>query len=658
MTKKLTTIYSLIAAAAAGLGLWSCSADNLGVSEPDNGPALGETVRLTVAVSRDPSTATRTALTENAGRLDCVWSADDKLLVTDASGNVAGLLSLKEGQEFGKTAVFDGDVNITSENGKAWVNFLYLGTEWSKTATKENPGVTGNSITIDYSGEQPGTIEGLTAKDLLVKKGEEVTISGNKAYLAKTIAMDRLISFGKFKMKGVEATDAYTVSITGSNLHNKVVLDLASMAPEYSKEENTGLNVKADKDGVFYTVLLPTSNDDAAEKKLETLTFAAKVGEKDYNRTFTSNKEEGIKRSRFYRSHTAASGDTPESFGPIEITEDAGNNDPIVDDEVVGPAFQIDVFDESGNKVTKWVKFTRANLHYKTAGNGEWYIPEEQTMYKNRSGKRVGNNTTSNPEIIDLFRWGATGYNDVTYAPRPADFWKVNVYDKNGSYGTIDLYFPSSKQANSTISSSSFTRSGNAQGTPYDWGVAYSNQKDDGSEYYTLTSEQWGVITHYCTALGIVDDVKGAIMFPCLTASEAETLVSKAGGSTSSLKKIDKTDNRFNKTDYDFTRITLTYAQLTQIGAVFFPCAGKATADGVDNSGNTDETNTSWGYGNASYWTSTALSQRNSSVWFFRSEGSKSGPSKDFQIYGQGRGQGNSVRLVKVVPAPTNSGNN
>lgn len=666
---KLTTIYSLIAAAAAGLGLWSCSADNLGVSEPDNGPALGETVRLTVAVSRDPSAATRTEMSETNGGadLDCKWTEGDKLLVTDASGNVAGLLSLKEGQEIGETAVFDGEVAVATETGKARLNFLYLGTKWSEKATVEKPlgGMTanGSSLTIDYSGEQAGTETGLTAKDLLVKKGEEVTISGTKAYLAKTITMDRLISFGKFKMKGVEATDAYTVSITGSNLHNKVVLDLASMAPAYSKEENTGLNVKADKDGVFYTVLLPTSNDDANDTKLETLTFTANVGEKAYTSTYTSDKDAGIKRSRFYRSHTAASGTTPESFGPIEITMGADTSGSMDDPDLVGPVFTIT---DTWNK-TKTFRFTKANLKY-NVNTGEWSFFENQYDFLCQGGtaKSSGQWIGTQCNEIDLFGWGATGLYDPTseFTARKPEYWKdaqAGTYVKEQHN-----FYPTSDSKTNQGYQGSYLNHG-IQFTSFDWGKAYflykngetiswehpkpSYDKEENTplRHFTLSSDDWSKLfaKYYTCGVTIQLDAKtniyGLLIFG-ETSKEALKVKLKSISDQIVTKNLPSSGHNFiagqNNPVLKYTELKLKLDQYKALekmdeGVVFLPEVGYRIVSSASMSKNTGH-----------YWTATGGQQYTAVIFKFDGDSS---PLK-LQLDGQSaRLTGCAVRLVKEV---------
>lgn len=671
---KLTTISALLLAGAAGMGLWSCSADNLGVSEPDNGPALGETVRLTVAVSRDASAATRTALSEanDGADLACTWSAGDKLLVTDASGNVAGLLNLKEGQDLGETAIFDGEVTVASDNGKAKVNFLYLGTEWSKTATIENPDVTGNSITIYYSGEQPGTVEGLTTKDLLVKKGEEVTISGSKAYLAKTIAMDRLISFGKFKMKGVAATEAYTVSITGSNLHNKVLLNLASMAPAYSKDENTGLNVKADKDGVFYTVLLPTSDDDATNKKLETLTFTAKIGEKTFTGTYISEKGASIKRSRFYRS--AASGTTTESFGPIEINMGTDNTEPMDDADLVGPVFEVN---------GKTFRFTHANLTYNMTTK-EWKLLDEQYDYVEKAGftdangkwmsstdkKGVPQTKVPNKdyEVIDLFGFGATGLYDeeAGFYARIPEYWIRSALGPNFQLSDENQYYPSSTDKVSDWqknhnSANVYLRNG-IQGTVYDWGTAY--EATHNGNYFTLSYDDWkGLSSKYIMSPLQLTDVKdkdgnvvtGLLIFGKTDKTAALELIKKVGKDyVAEEGKYYVNESNFGKCklttsgspiaapNYNFDWLKLTKTQfkaLESAGAIVFIPAFYHRAQNMMYS---DKDKVKRGF----YWTSTHSGTTNATALRLQDV-------KECGLYSTtGRMLGCAVRLVKEVEVP------
>ena len=71
----------------------------------------------------------------------------------------------------------------------------------------------------------------------------------------------------------------------------------------------------------------------------------------------------------------------------------------------------------------KKFRFTRANLQSITK-TSTYSIPEKQTEYMGKvSGRRVGASTvTGNPEIIGLFRWGATGIDDNVCKLQPADF--------------------------------------------------------------------------------------------------------------------------------------------------------------------------------------------------------------------------------------------
>lgn len=688
---KLTTIYSLIAAAAAGLGLWSCSADNLGVSEPDNGPALGETVRLTVAVSRDPSAATRTVMSETNGGADlaCKWTEGDKLLVTDASGVRRGVLEITGGVGEAE-GTFTGEVSIEGINkddaGKTELNFLYLGTSRNamEDATSVVEGWDDASKTYTaYYASQPGTLLSLTEQDLLSATKKVTLISGDadkSSIYVEKFMMNRRISFAKFKLnmpEGVDINSGAQVTITGTGLKTCAKVSFAAEAAteegrivvKYDKSEpktkgsvsgGSGSDADYDEegyvsgsasatvvvkpkpgkvilpvgsDGSFYMVLLPnglTGDDAKFDLNFEVTASNGTVYKGAYNVT----KE--IVEGKYYRSHTAASGTTPESFGPIEITmsdPNAGTKpedpQPPVDTEVVGP-----VFESNG----KYFRFTRANIQYNTK-TGTWILPEKQTDFVVASGRRYKTGMGNNPDVIGLFRWGATGYEDLDYAPHPADYWKEYSYLTN-SRNVIDRGFPSSNSSlnDDLNSNTSLCPGASSQDTPYDWGKAFGKQKGEG-HYYTLTSTQLkGVIDGCFTALGTVDEIKGAIIIPnCEDASTARDKIRAVGGSASEnqLYKL-SSDGETNKARLQWTRITLTYEQLTALNALFFP------AGGMNNPAvNTD-------YGNVGYyWTSTVRTSPDATAWAFDGQDTQS--SRQFQVYGRGRGQAFSVRLVKEV---------
>lgn len=56
----------------------------------------GQSVHMTVTVSRENMGQTRTEFSENNGNLDCRWNKDDILIVTDENGINKGNLTVKE----------------------------------------------------------------------------------------------------------------------------------------------------------------------------------------------------------------------------------------------------------------------------------------------------------------------------------------------------------------------------------------------------------------------------------------------------------------------------------------------------------------------------------------------------------------------------------
>ncbi|MCM1143028.1 MAG: DUF1566 domain-containing protein, partial [Muribaculum sp.] len=379
------------------------------------------------------------------------------------------------------------------------------------------------------------------------------------------------------------------------------------------------VNIDADdtQDGIVnvYFALLPSS-----------YTFQLSFKDADDNKyVFSSENQNTIEAGKYY---TGSKGEgIAVKLDEVKTVEE--------DDEVVGPAFQITRQDDGK---TVWVKFTRANLQYKTTDK-TWNLPSKQTEFICKSGRRYSSGTGSNPETIGLFRWGTTGIEDDTYKPYAPDFWKSAAWQTN-TRNVIDSQFPSSNTSvNATLNTNStLCHNGTMQGTSWDWGKAYAQYKNEG-EYLTLTSSQLsGLINDNFVALGTVDGVNGAIMLlNCSSLEDAQKRITDVGGKYNKLYKLSSDES--NNTHFEWTRLTLTYDQLTQLKGVFFPASGMNNPD-VD----TDYSGT--GY----YWTSTVSTTPNAIAWAF--DGTSTQSSRMFKVYGRGKGQAFAVRLVKVVTGP------
>lgn len=298
---------------AVAAGMWSCGSDESAVSEPTYDG--GRNVHITVTASREGNADTRTALSpDDAGNLACTWTEGDKLLVTDAQGSALGVLEMLDYDASNPSdkAVFDGDLTgVTVSEGTASLNFLYLGTEWSRS---ENPESVGKTVTFDYS-TQNGTLTSLTDKDLLTAKSIPVSIveKGDKqhAYSSTEIEMSRLISFAKFKLesnKAGEITEVANASdknieIYGENLTNKVSINLGTLTPDYSSKGN--ITISGIDNGEFYMVLPPNAREEeAAPAKFDLCFWVNQDQTKSYAAVYPigENRENGLIASgKYYR---------------------------------------------------------------------------------------------------------------------------------------------------------------------------------------------------------------------------------------------------------------------------------------------------------------------------------------------------------------------
>lgn len=159
---------SILACAFAGMALTACNSDENSMQPTES----GETVHMTVTVSRETIQSTRTEFEENAeGGLNCVWSGNDKLYVTDDKGFNKGVLTVAELKDNGANAVFEGNISGIVGN-KATLNYYYLGTA-SESLVVDDTKV----YTADYS-VQDGKFESLPQKDILSATAEVIISNG------------------------------------------------------------------------------------------------------------------------------------------------------------------------------------------------------------------------------------------------------------------------------------------------------------------------------------------------------------------------------------------------------------------------------------------------------------------------------------------------
>lgn len=207
---------------------------------------------------------------------------------------------------------------------------------------------------------------------------------------------------------------------------------------------------------------------------------------------------------------------------------------------------------------TKKVYFSKGNLQYQ-ASTATWRFAEKQWDY-------IGNNNMNISQSyagwIDLFGWGASGYN----GREPYADANSTVDGTFGAYSTDHI-----------------------EGTNYDWGLycRISNGGNSSGMWRTLTNSEWVYLL--CNrpnaakraAVGTVNNVHGLILLP-----DTWTM-------PSNLEQLFFNTGDWNKNKYSATE----WVQMEGEGAVFLPAAGMRDQTYVKLPGEE-------GY----YWTANSLS--------------------------------------------------
>lgn len=263
--KRLAFVFALSA-----LMLASCSNDEALVEGTVDG---GQKIRMTVTAQREGAGAdSRTSLEDkNTGKLDCVWTEGDRLIVTNAEGKIKGHLDLISGAGEG-FASFSGDL-YGVKDGEAVFNYYYLGTKNNATALADVP----NPYTVDYS-NQAGTLESLSEYDVMTATAQVNVNKGNAP--VENIRLERRISFARFQVNLPEdatVTHPCQVTLSGEQLANSLSLNMQTREVTTTKGNVT---VTTSAEGDFYMTYLPTASP-------YTLTFTATDGTNTYEGEYT-----------------------------------------------------------------------------------------------------------------------------------------------------------------------------------------------------------------------------------------------------------------------------------------------------------------------------------------------------------------------------------
>lgn len=641
---------SIYAVSLVGMaGLWSCSQDEM--LQDGNQTVDGQTVRLTLTVNRGDA-QTRTVLTENNqnGGLISEWEEGDILYVYNTNGDKVGSLAIESGWD-SPVGVFSGTVEGVKDG--EYVSLFHHNLIDGMVSEEEDG--TAKYLKIDLSEQGFSSVSDLAKLDILTSADptEEnpsdiasVQLSVKEdgtATVMKDVTLQSKLAFARFSLSGLDEGSKGNLYITDvdGNLYVNTGLAFGNTSRVKDNKSADGMkivNVEAGKD--VFVAFVPNAQADVKGYTLK-LRFVNDSDGKEY--TYQFEKPTTIEAGKYYNSFDANEGSIS-GIAVSMVPETSTDPGTPGDDDLVGPVFEVD-----GKKF----RFTRANLQFNTSTK-EYLIPEKQTDFTVTSGHRIGwtNTTTGNPEYIGLFRWGATGIEDDVWQPWPADYWASVQYYQSAA--NIHGSLPCQTSANNaTISTNStLCPNGVAQDTPYDWGMAYSRQKNDGSHYFTLTSKELiSVIDDNLAVCGTVDGIEGLVILPYDNVDDAKTAITAAGGKyNANLSKLPKTPandgtnyGSSDRSKFAWTYLTLTYDQLTALNGVFLPAAGMNNP----STGSNPKMVSSDYKGKCYYWTSTPTTTPNAVHLYVTGESTVS--NRTFKVYGYGKGYGLSVRLVKEV---------
>lgn len=286
------------------LGLVACTSE-LEHTTPD-AEVSSQKVHIVVGASREnQGIQSRTELTENQGSLDCQWSDGDKILVTDESGKLKGILDLKEFKNEKKDyAYFEGDLRGVS-SGKVTFNYYYVGTKLS--ASEEELKKLESPYTHDFS-VQDGLFSSLTDYDLLSAQANTIIADG-KSYV--DIYLQRRISAAHFTLNNLPDNFRGDVQISGAGIRNEVSLPFTQHEAKTSANPDpctiTLQNVGKD----FYMILLPNDVSEGFE-----MTFSTTFNGTRYEGKYRVSKAIGA--AKYYRK---ALGDGTYGGLPVEMQE-------------------------------------------------------------------------------------------------------------------------------------------------------------------------------------------------------------------------------------------------------------------------------------------------------------------------------------------------
>lgn len=396
---------------------------------------------MTLTVSRGDE-ATRSEFTEVSGNLVANWTAGDKLLVFDYSGNKLGYLSLKENASgvYTNTETFSGTVTL-SDNSKG-VGIAYLG------ASRNNEVASYNNNFYEYNlANQDGSFASMAANDCLAAEGEATIGNDGVATVASleggNIVMERRIAFGHFKING---TDAPTLKAG-----DKIVISADKMANTAKIYLNNGgsINTPGTSSKYYGDITIKLTQDPANNDFYVTMVPYGNAAK--FNPTFTVKTSDG----KTYSSE--ALGDHTWKYGEY------------VHSGVNGAPKEVTVTPDDDGSI-KWVDLGLSVLW--ADRNIGATTPEDAGGYYSFAGLT---SMTVNPDYTYVY-----DYSEMYYSPGTVGY---NILKNLKTIGCLEG------------SSNYFYEMERLKGTEYDVvSVTYND-----AEYYTADTFAWIELVNNCT---------------------------------------------------------------------------------------------------------------------------------------------------------------
>lgn len=464
---KLKSISIYMLSLAGMLGLWSCSTDE---ATPEGSlVASGETVPVTITISRGAQT--RTELSENTtnGGLNQVWSKDDKVVLYNDNGAEAGTLTLQSGADTSE-GIFTGTVTGATGTYRLWYfgkpqtdgenSYPYL--DFSKAG----------QVKLDLEKQNFRNLKDLEAVDIL-STDVNIVVKGDQGTVGQPVTMKPHVAMARFTMSGIPDGTSGTVKIYNnlnsdrSGIYARRFLSLSTGEQQGGNGTTASFTYDGVKNGDdIYVAFLP--NPYTLHFEFETSDGAK------YTHTFGQNNiEVGV----YYQSFNKAEGDENGTTGGVEV--------PVVD--------------HSKNPLTKWA---------------------ESDLKRTGSGASVKADFASDYTITgSYYQFGRNyGYNSVAeaaqnYGVERSDMASNrNVYAGTGSTSIVSTYYAStidfSKYPNYFFIDNNHGGDYTAPAHGQEW---YDRAKSNGYSYDSPCPDGWRLptVAEYKEILPVINDKAG-----------------------------------------------------------------------------------------------------------------------------------------------------